>query len=180
MVRLGACKNWEPDGHGQAGQQGSEGARLVGSLTAEPRAPHGRMAAVRSACSGSSDPAQARQPRLAASQRNRCLKDRSQRPHHSPRATEAEVVEKIVWLGKHYHFGPAKIAMYLARYHDVTISVSGVWRILKRLGLNRLKTRGSADGPRTLRPPYRPGRSPQKVRNACREPSRDRVSMTGV
>jgi transposase len=51
------------------------------------------------------------------------LKDRSQRPHHSPRATQAEVVEKILWLRKHYHFGPAKIAMYLARYHDVTISV---------------------------------------------------------
>jgi transposase len=62
------------------------------------------------------------------------LKDRSQRPHHSPRATHAEVVEKIIWLRQHYHFGPAKIAMYLARYHDVTISVSGVWRILKRLG----------------------------------------------
>ena len=43
------------------------------------------------------------------------------------------MVEKIVWLRKHYHFGPAKIAMYLARYHDVTISISGVWRILKRL-----------------------------------------------
>ena len=28
--------------------------------------------------------------------------------------------------------------MYLARYHDVTISTSGVWRILKRLGMNRL------------------------------------------
>ena len=28
--------------------------------------------------------------------------------------------------------------MYLARYHDVTISPSGVWRILDRLGLNRL------------------------------------------
>ena len=66
------------------------------------------------------------------------LKDRSHRPHHSPRATEAEVVEKIVWLRKHYHFGPAKIAMYLFRYHDVTISTSGVWRILKRLGMNRL------------------------------------------
>jgi hypothetical protein len=26
----------------------------------------------------------------------------------------------------HYHFGPAKIAMYLARYHEVTISTSGV------------------------------------------------------
>ena len=48
------------------------------------------------------------------------LKDRSQRPHHSPRATQAEVVEKIVWLRKHYHFGPAKIAMYLARYHDAS------------------------------------------------------------
>jgi transposase InsO family protein len=28
--------------------------------------------------------------------------------------------------------------MYLARYHDVTISVSGVWRILKKFELNRL------------------------------------------
>src|SRR5215207_1988658 len=46
--------------------------------------------------------------------------------------------EEIVWLRKHYHFGPAKIAMYLARYHDVTISTSGVWRILKRLEMNRL------------------------------------------
>jgi len=66
------------------------------------------------------------------------LKDRSSRPHHSPRVTQAEVIEKILWLRKHYHFGPAKIAMYLARYHDVTISTSGVWRILKRLGLNRM------------------------------------------
>ena len=48
------------------------------------------------------------------------------------------MVEKIVWLRKHYHFGPSKIVMYLARYHDVTISSSGVWRILKRLGMNRL------------------------------------------
>jgi transposase len=66
------------------------------------------------------------------------LKDRSQRPHHSPRATKTDIVEKIIWLRQHYHLGPAKIAMYLGRYHDVTISVSGVWRILKRLGLNRL------------------------------------------
>jgi transposase len=66
------------------------------------------------------------------------LKDRSSRPHRSPNITQAEVVEKIVWLRKHNHFGPAKIAMYLARYHDVTISTSGVWRILKRLGINRL------------------------------------------
>ena len=28
--------------------------------------------------------------------------DRSYRPHHSRRATRADVVEKIVWLRKHY------------------------------------------------------------------------------
>jgi hypothetical protein len=48
------------------------------------------------------------------------------------------VVEKIISLQKHYHFGRAKIAMYLARCPDVAISTSGMWRILKRLGLNRL------------------------------------------
>src|SRR3954468_16289700 len=58
------------------------------------------------------------------------LKDRSRRPHHSPRATDVEVVEKIIWLRKHYHFGPAKIAMYLQRYHDMQVSASGVWRVL--------------------------------------------------
>jgi transposase InsO family protein len=35
-------------------------------------------------------------------------------------------------------FGPQKIQMYLTRYHDITISVSGIWRILKRLDMNRL------------------------------------------
>jgi transposase InsO family protein len=59
-------------------------------------------------------------------------------PKHSPRATHTEVVGKILYLRQNYHFGPQKIAMYLARYHDVAISTSGVWRILKRAGLNRL------------------------------------------
>jgi hypothetical protein len=47
-------------------------------------------------------------------------------------------VGKIIYLRQHDHFGPAKIAMYLKRYHDIQISTSGVWRILKRLELNRL------------------------------------------
>jgi transposase len=65
------------------------------------------------------------------------LKDRSSAPRYSPRATRGEVAEKIVWLRKHYHFGPAKIAKYLQRYHDAPVSTSGVWRILKRLEMNR-------------------------------------------
>src|SRR5215212_6208705 len=66
------------------------------------------------------------------------LRNRSHRPQVSPNATRTEVVGKIIYLRQHDHFGPAKIAMYLKRYHDIAISPSGVWRILKRLGLNRL------------------------------------------
>ena len=68
------------------------------------------------------------------------LKDRSRRPKVSPNATHVDVVGKILYLRQNYHFGPGKIAMYLKRYHNVSISSSGVWRILKRLGLNRLPT----------------------------------------
>jgi transposase len=49
---------------------------------------------------------------------------------------------KIIHLRQNYHFGPAKIQMYLKRYHDVEISSSGVWRILKRLNLNLLWVTG--------------------------------------
>jgi transposase InsO family protein len=66
------------------------------------------------------------------------LIDRSRRPKVSPNATHVDVVGKILYLRQNYHFGPAKIAMYLKRYHDVSVSSSGVWRILKRLDLNRL------------------------------------------
>ena len=66
------------------------------------------------------------------------LRDRSRRPRYSPNATSAEVVGKIIYLRQNYHFGPAKIAMYLKRYHDIAISSSGVWGILVRLELNRL------------------------------------------
>ena len=66
------------------------------------------------------------------------LRDRSSRPHHSPTATKGEVVERIVHLRQNCHFGPARVAMYLKRYHDVEVSSSGVWRVLHRLGLGRL------------------------------------------
>jgi transposase InsO family protein len=66
------------------------------------------------------------------------LRPRSRRPHTSPNATSGEVIGKIVHLRKTYHFGPRKISMYLKRYHDLEVSTSGVWRILKRLEMNRL------------------------------------------
>lgn len=66
------------------------------------------------------------------------LKDRSSAPLHCPTITHPEVVEKIIHLRQHYHFGPMKIEMYLRRYHDQEISVSTIYRILKRLGMSRL------------------------------------------
>lgn len=66
------------------------------------------------------------------------LVDKSHRPKHFPRATKTEVLAKLLYLRQSYHFGPDKIAMYLFRYHDIHISKSGVYRILKRLQLNRL------------------------------------------
>jgi len=66
------------------------------------------------------------------------LRDRSSRPHFSPRTTKEEVVTKIVYLRRYYHFGPHRIAMYLKRYHDIVISPSGIWRILRRLEMSRL------------------------------------------
>ena len=66
------------------------------------------------------------------------LRERSRAPKSHPHQTSAEVVGKIIHLRQTYHFGPAKIAMYLKRYHEIEISRSGVWRILKRLDLNRL------------------------------------------
>jgi transposase len=64
------------------------------------------------------------------------LRDRSRRPLTSPRATDTEVVGKIIYLRQNCHFGLQKTSMYLKRYHDIEISNSGVWRILKRLGMN--------------------------------------------
>ena len=66
------------------------------------------------------------------------LADRPRRPHRSPRATPHEVVSKILYLRQHYHFGPGKIADYLKRFHQVTVTRSTVHRILIRHGMNRL------------------------------------------
>jgi transposase InsO family protein len=66
------------------------------------------------------------------------LWDRSARPHRSPTAKSQEVVSKILYLRQNYHFGPGRIADYLKRFHQLTLAVSSVHRILARHNLNRL------------------------------------------
>jgi len=66
------------------------------------------------------------------------LWDRSTRPHRSPTAIPADVISKILYLRQHYHFGPGRIADYLKRFHQRTVAVSSVHRVLLRHGMNRL------------------------------------------
>lgn len=56
----------------------------------------------------------------------------------SPRATPREVGSEILYLRQQYHFGPGRIAAYLARFHQVTIACSSVHRILGKHGMSRL------------------------------------------
>lgn len=55
-----------------------------------------------------------------------------------PRQAPPEVVEKVLHLRRTYHLGPVRIMWYLQRYHDIKLCDAGVYRILKRHGLNRL------------------------------------------
>ena len=49
-----------------------------------------------------------------------------------------EIEQKILYLRKNYHFGPERIAWSMQRYFGMKVSAVGVYRVLKRNGLNRL------------------------------------------
>ena len=66
------------------------------------------------------------------------LANRKTAPRNPANRTAPEIVEKVLHLRQRYHLGPIRIVWYLARYHDIKISDAGVYRILKRNGLNRL------------------------------------------
>jgi transposase len=66
------------------------------------------------------------------------LVKRKPAPKNPANRTAPEIVEKVLLLRRTYHLGPIRIVWYLARYHDIKISDAGVYRILRRNGLNRL------------------------------------------
>jgi transposase InsO family protein len=59
-------------------------------------------------------------------------------PHNHPDKMPSEVEEKILHLRRKYHLGPIRIVWYLERYHGIKVSDAGVYRTLKRHGMNRL------------------------------------------
>jgi transposase InsO family protein len=66
------------------------------------------------------------------------LANRKTAPRNPANQTPPEIVEKVLHLRQTYHLGPIRIVWYLARYHAIKISDAGVYRILRRHGLNRL------------------------------------------
>ncbi len=66
------------------------------------------------------------------------LADRPRTPHRSPRATPRAVVSKILYLRQQYHFGAARIADYLKRFHQAASARSFAHRILVKHGMGRL------------------------------------------
>ena len=59
-------------------------------------------------------------------------------PENPSLRTPPAIEEKILCLRRTYHLGQLRISWYLARYHGIKISQSGVYSVLKRHGLNRL------------------------------------------
>ena len=62
-------------------------------------------------------------------------------PYNSRLRTLPNIVEKVLQLRRTYHLGPIRSARYLERYHGITISKAGVYRLLRGHGLNRLPSR---------------------------------------
>ena len=66
------------------------------------------------------------------------LKNAKSIPKNPTNQTPPEIVDKVLYLRRKYHLGPIRIVWYLARDHGTNISDAGVYRILRRNGLNRL------------------------------------------
>ena len=62
------------------------------------------------------------------------LKNAKLIPKNPANQTPAEIVDKVLYLRRKYHFGPIRIVWYLARYHGIKISDAGVYRTLDILG----------------------------------------------
>jgi transposase InsO family protein len=66
------------------------------------------------------------------------LKRKKPVAHHHPNQIPQEVIDKVIELRTHYQLGSIRISWYLERYHEISISESSVYRILRKNGLNRL------------------------------------------
>jgi len=66
------------------------------------------------------------------------LKRKKPIAYHHPNKIHQEVIDKVIELRTTYQLGSIRISWYLERYHEINVSESSVYRILKQNGLNKL------------------------------------------
>ena len=62
------------------------------------------------------------------------LKDRSRRPHRSPRSTPEAIIGLIRRLHDETGFGQRRLRAHLLEYHRISLSERTIWKLLKRPG----------------------------------------------
>jgi len=66
------------------------------------------------------------------------LKRKKPIARNHPNKISQDIIDKVIELRTIYQLGSIRITWYLERYHNIKISESSVYRILKKEGLNRL------------------------------------------
>ena len=72
-------------------------------------------------------------------------------PHTFPNQIKQEIVNKVLELRKEHKLGTWRIKWYLERYHDILISESSVYRILKRNNVGRLDRKATRRAMHSIR-----------------------------
>ena len=72
-------------------------------------------------------------------------------PRTFPNQIKQEIVNKILELRKEHRLGTWRIKLYLERYHDIIISESSVYRILKRNNVGRLDRKATRRAMHSIR-----------------------------
>jgi transposase len=60
------------------------------------------------------------------------LRDRSRRPHRSPRATPEAVVGLLRRIHRETGYGQRRLKAHLLEYHRISLSERTIWKILRR------------------------------------------------
>lgn len=60
------------------------------------------------------------------------LEDIPRTPHHSPRATRPEIIDKIIQARKETGYGHRRLKRYLAQNHNISISEHTIWKLVKK------------------------------------------------
>lgn len=89
------------------------------------------------------------------------LHDGPRGPRHHPYTTPPHIAALILQVRRDRPYGPLRISLFLARYHNVYVSTPTIHRILRRHRVRRVSLKRYRPGPRRRREIHVPGQSIQ-------------------